>query len=98
MTVFHNGVPVEDIELELFKFVAVFINKYDLQEHIFTDLLGTIELSEIQSELILAVVESCPSIKNNYHRMYTLLWNIFYHLFQYSDHKFHSIHQRVAIT
>ena len=66
MTVFHNGVPVEDIELELFKFVAVFINKYDLQEHIFTDLLGTIELSEIQNELILAVVESCPSIKNNY--------------------------------
>jgi hypothetical protein len=66
MTVCHNGVPVEDIELELFKFVVVFINEYDLPENVINDLLGTIELSEIQSELILAVVESCPSIKNNY--------------------------------
>ena len=66
MTVCHNGVPVEDIELELFKFVSHFINEYDLGENIITDLLGTLELSEIQSELCLAVVESCPRIKNNY--------------------------------
>ena len=66
MTVCHNGVPVEDIELELFSFVAHFINEYDLPEEIITDLLGTIELSEIQSELFLAVVESCPHIKTNY--------------------------------
>ena len=66
MTVCHNGVPVEDIELELFKFVTHFINEYDLPENIITDLLGTLELSEIQSELCLAVVESCPRIKNNY--------------------------------
>ena len=66
MTVCHNGVPVEDIELDLFKFVAHFINEYDLPENIITDLLETIELSEIQKELFLAVVESCPRIKNNY--------------------------------
>jgi hypothetical protein len=66
MTVFHNGIPVEDIELDLFKFVVVFINEYDLPENIINDLLGTINLSEIQSELFLAVVESCPRIKNNY--------------------------------
>ena len=72
MTVCHNGVPVEDIELDLFKFVAVFINECDLPENIITDLLGTIKLSEIQSELFLAVVESCPRIKNNY-----LINNIF---------------------
>jgi hypothetical protein len=66
MTACHNGVPVEDIELELFKFVSHFINEYDLGENIITDLLGTLELSEIQSELCLAVVESCPRIKNNY--------------------------------
>ena len=66
MTVCHYGVPVEDIELDLFKFVAHFINENDLPENIITDLLETIELSEIQSELFLAVVESCPRIKNNY--------------------------------
>ena len=66
MTACHNGVPVEDIELELFKFVAHFINEYDLPENIITDLLGTLELSVIQSELFLAVVESCPRIKHNY--------------------------------
>jgi hypothetical protein len=62
--------PVQSInvllELELFKFVAHFINEYDLPENIINDLLGTVELSEIQSELFLAVVESCPRIKNNY--------------------------------
>ena len=66
MTVCHYGVPVEDIELDLFKFVAHFINEYDLPENIITDLLRTIELSEIQRELLLEVVESCPRIKNNY--------------------------------
>jgi hypothetical protein len=92
MTVCHNGVPVEDIELELFKFVVVFINEYDLPENVINDLLGTIKLSEIQSELFLAVVESCE-----YHRIYILLWNIFFHPLQYSDHKARSIHQRASI-
>jgi hypothetical protein len=44
MTACHNGVPVEDIELELFKFVSHFINEYDLGENIITDVLPMVTM------------------------------------------------------
>jgi hypothetical protein len=51
MTVCHNGVPVEDIELELFKFVAHFINEYDLPENVINDehILSSIAIFGSQS-------------------------------------------------